>query len=312
MWNTADMAEHIRDAPEYGFHIPGGVPTFDWTTLKKKRDAYIKRLNGIYERNLEKDNCDYLSGTAKFLEPGKVEVQYADGSGTQILSAKHICIATGGYPTLPTNIPGYEHGIDSDGFFHLEKQPKRVAIVGAGYIGVEFAGIFNALGSETQLFIRYDSFLRTFDPMIQDVLMKEYEDVGIKIHKQSKDFSKVEKLDSGDLRIHYDTAEGKGTLDVDTLIWAIGRTPDVDELGLENIKVKRDLEKGHLLVDEFQNTPTEGVYAIGDITGKWELTPGKKPSFDRYLTLYSGHCSRSSLGRSSFWWREIPDCAARL
>jgi glutathione reductase (NADPH) len=274
MWNTADMAEHLRDAPEYGFHIPGGTPTFDWTTLKKKRDAYIKRLNGIYERNLEKDKCDYLSGTAKILEPGKVEVKFVDSDETKILSATHICIAAGGHPDLPKTIPGHELGIDSDGFFHLEKQPKRVAIVGAGYIAVEFAGIFNALGSETHLFIRQDSFLRTFDPMIQEVLMREYEEAGIKIHKRSKDFSKVEKLDSGDIRIHFDTIEGQGTMEVDTLIWAIGRTPDVKDLGLENIKVRTDPIKGHILVDDYQNTDTEGFYAIGDITGKWELTPG--------------------------------------
>ena len=276
MWNTADMAEHLRDAHEYGFHIPGGVPSFDWTTLKKKRDAYIKRLNGIYERNLEKDHCDYLSGTAKILQQGKVEVKFTDGSETQVLSAKHICIAVGGHPALPTNIPGYEYGIDSDGFFQLEKQPKRVAIVGAGYIAVEFAGIFNALGSETHLFIREDSFLRTFDPMIQEVLFKEYDENGIKIHQRSKDFKKVEKLESGELRIHYDTKEGQGTLEVDCLIWAIGRQPEVEGLGLENIQVKRDQE-GNVVVDDYQNTDTEGFYAIGDVTGKWELTPGSLP-----------------------------------
>src|SRR5579859_3614438 len=113
MWNTADMAEHLRDAPEYGFHIPGGVPTFDWPTLKHKRDAYIKRLNGIYERNLDKDKCDYLSGTGTLVEPGKVLVKFLDGSGTQTYSAKHICVAVGGRPDLPTSIPGYQHGITS-------------------------------------------------------------------------------------------------------------------------------------------------------------------------------------------------------
>src|SRR5436190_8010446 len=125
MWNTADMAEHLRDAPEYGFSIPGGVPSFDWGTLKKKRDTYIKRLNGIYERNLLKDKCDYLSGTATFLEPGKVEVKFLDGSESKVLTAKHICVATGGYPTIPEGVPGSEYGIDSDGFFLLERQPKR-------------------------------------------------------------------------------------------------------------------------------------------------------------------------------------------
>jgi glutathione reductase (NADPH) len=274
MWNTADMAEHVRDASEYGFHIPGGVPTFDWGTLKKKRDAYIKRLNGIYERNLEKDKCDYLEGTATFLEPGKVQVKFLDGSETKVLTAKHICVAVGGHPKSPAEIPGAEHGIDSDGFFRLEKQPKRVAIVGAGYIAIEFAGIFNALGSETHLFIRHNSFLRTFDPMVQEVLVKEYEERGIKLHRNSKPFSKVEKLDSGALRLHYNSSLGEGTIEVDTLIWAIGRAPETDQLGLKEINVKLDA-KGQIVVDQYQNSSVDGIYAIGDVTGQLELTPGK-------------------------------------
>src|SRR5579871_1239012 len=104
MWNTADMAEHLRDAPEYGFHIPGGVPSFDWTTIKKKRDAYIKRLNGIYERNVEKDHCDYLSADATFVGPNKVKIDYIDGSGSATLTGKHICIAVGGHPSFPDNV----------------------------------------------------------------------------------------------------------------------------------------------------------------------------------------------------------------
>jgi glutathione reductase (NADPH) len=273
MWNTADMAEHIRDSPEYGFSIPGGVPSFDWGTLKKKRDAYIKRLNGIYERNLEKDKCDYLSGTATFLEPGKVEVKFLDGSESKVLTAKHICIATGGHPNIPEDIPGSEYGIDSDGFFRLETQPKRVAIVGAGYIAIEFAGIFNALGSETNLFIRQNSFLRTFDPMIQEILMKEYEDVGIKIHRNSKAFSKVEKLDSGALKIHYKSDLGDGTIEVDALIWAIGRTPETEKLGLKEIGVSTN-KREQVVVDDYQNSSVEGIYAIGDATGQVDLTPG--------------------------------------
>jgi glutathione reductase (NADPH) len=273
MWNTADMAEHLRDSAEYGFSIPGGMPSFDWNCLKTKRDAYIRRLNGIYERNLDKDNCDYLAGTATLLEPGKVKVDYNDGSGAQILTANHICVAVGGYPTVPETIPGYEYGIDSDGFFRLETQPKRVAIVGAGYIAIEFAGIFNALGSHTDLFIRYDSFLRTFDPTIQQVLLKEYERAGINVHRNSKEFTKVEKLDSGALLIYYSSSKGEGTLEVDTLIWAIGRSPQTEGLGLKQLNIETD-SKGNIKVDQYQNSSVKGIYAIGDVTGRWELTPG--------------------------------------
>jgi glutathione reductase (NADPH) len=274
MWNTADMAEHLRDAPQYGFNIPGGVPSFEWPTLKKKRDAYIHRLNGIYERNLEKDKCDYLSGTATFIEPGKIEVKFLDGSESKIITAKHICVAVGGHPTIDHNVPGAQHGIDSDGFFELETQPKRVAIIGAGYIAVEFAGIFHALGSEVDLFIRQNNFLRTFDPMIQDTLIKEYEKNGITVHRESKPPKKIEKLPSGALNLHYESSLGEGTKEVDSLIWAIGRSPETEQLRLTEIGVKTD-KKGQIVVDQYQNSSVEGIYAIGDVTGQIELTPGK-------------------------------------
>jgi glutathione reductase (NADPH) len=145
--------------------------------------------------------------------------------------------------------------------------------VGAGYIAIEFAGIFNALGTETNLFIRQDSFLRTFDPMIQSVLMKEYEERGIKIHKRSKAFNRIEKLDSGALRIHYNSSFGEGTLEVDTLIWAIGRAPNTEDLGLKDVNIRLD-HVGQVAVDQYQNSNVEGVYAIGDVTGQVELTPG--------------------------------------
>jgi len=163
-------------------------------------------------------------------------------------------------------------GLTLMGFFRLEKQPKRVAIVGAGYIAVEFAGIFHALGSETNLFIRQKSFLRTFDPMVQEVLVKEYEGNGVKLHRNSKPFSKVEKLDSGAIKIHYSSDLGEGTIEVDTLIWAIGRTPETEQLRLKEIGVNTD-KKGQIVVDEFQNSSVPGIYAIGDVTGQVELTP---------------------------------------
>jgi glutathione reductase (NADPH) len=275
MWNTADMAEHLRDAPDYGFSIPGGEPSFDWTSLKKKRDAYIHRLNGIYDKNLEKDHCDYLSANATFLGPNKIKVDYIDGSGSQTITGKHICIAVGGKPNFPEDVKGSKLGIDSDGFFELEKQPRRVGIVGAGYIAVEFAGIFNALGSETHLFIRNENFLRTFDPMIQQVLLDEYKKRGVKIHAMYKNTKEgVEKLSDGSLKFWYDDVDGPGSsVELDTLVWAIGRVPLTKELALDKVGVKTK-PNGMVIVDDYQNTSTEGIYAIGDVTGKWELTPG--------------------------------------
>lgn len=244
---------------------------FDWATFKKKRDAYILNLNGIYERNLKNDKVEYIHGRATLTGKNEALVKLDDGSEA-IIRAKKILIATGGHPTKPKNVPGSEYGIDSDGFFELEQQPKKVALVGAGYISVEFAGMFNALGSETHLFIRHDTFLRNFDPMISESLTAEYERVGVKIHKKSQ-YDKVEKKADGKLTIHYRDANGSGVLeDVDTLIWAIGRTPEVEDLGLETVGIKQK-ESGNIVVDEYQNTTVENYYALGDVCGRAELTP---------------------------------------
>jgi glutathione reductase (NADPH) len=182
-------------------------------------------------------------------------------------------LAVGGHPTIPQNIPGSGYGINSDGFFEIEKQPKKVALVGAGYIAVEFAGMFNALGTETHLFIRHDKFLRTFDTMVQEVIVNEYERLGVHIHKNSSQ-SKVEKDEkTGKLALHYKDSNGEGKLeDVDELIWAIGRSPEVEDLGLDKAGVKQN-EKGQIIADEYQNTNVENIYSLGDVVGKVELTP---------------------------------------
>lgn len=240
--------------------------------FKSKRDAHVKRLNDIYAANLQKEKVEHIQGTARLTGKNTAEVLLEDGS-TQEIHAKKILLATGGRPIVPTGIPGSEYGITSDGFFDLEKQPKKVALVGAGYIAVEFAGMFNALGTETHLFIRYDTFLRNFDPMVQDKVTAEYERLGIKIHRQSSQ-TKIEKDEkTGKLTIHYNDSHGSGKLeDVDELIWAIGRTPEVEKLGLETVGIKQDA-KGQIMTDEYQNTNVENIYSLGDVVGKVELTP---------------------------------------
>jgi len=270
-WNAASIRETLRDAKSYGFNFEEVTP-FDWTIFKQKRDAYVKRLNGIYARNLDNDKVEYIHGHAIIKSKDEVEVTLDDGS-KQSIGFKKLLIAVGGHPTKPPkNIPGAELGTNSDGFFEIEKQPKKVAIIGAGYIAVEFAGMFHALGTETHLFIRYNTFLRTFDPMIQEKVVAEYERQGIHIHKCSS-VSKVEDLGDGWKRLHYKDKNGEGAVDVDALIWAIGRTPQTDGLGLEKLGVKLD-EKGHIVVDDYQNTNVENVYAIGDVCNKgFELTP---------------------------------------
>lgn len=205
------------------------------------------------------------------ISKNEAEVVLNDGS-KETIRAKKILLATGGHPNIPKGIPGSDLGITSDGFFDLEKQPKKVAIVGAGYIAVEMAGMLHALGSETHLFIRHDTFLRNFDPMIQEKVTEEYKRQGIHIHTRSKP-SEVEKSsDDGWLKLHYEDSAGPGTLDVDCLLWAIGRSPEVEDLGLDKAGVKQN-ERGQIIADDYQNTNVENIYSLGDVCGKIELTP---------------------------------------
>ncbi|CAG8719658.1 12329_t:CDS:2, partial [Funneliformis mosseae] len=158
---NGQLASQFINNLQYGFDLPS-IPNFNWNYLKQKRDAYIKRLNGIYSNNLAKDKVDYIEGKASFVSKNVLRVEH-NGSVEEI-EAKKILIATGGHPRIPHEIPGAELGITSDGFFDLEEQPKKVMVVGTGYIGVELAGIFNALGSNATLVSRSDEILRTFDP----------------------------------------------------------------------------------------------------------------------------------------------------
>lgn len=272
-WNAAAIAETLHEAASYGFQIKETAP-FDFKTFKHKRDDYVHRLNNIYARNLSKDKVEYLHGRAHLLDKNSAEVTLDDGT-RETIRAKNILIATGGHPNIPKNIPGAELGITSDGFFDLETLPKRVALVGAGYIAVEMAGMFHHLGSETHLFIRHETFLRTFDPMIQESIVDEYERQGIIIHRNSAQ-QKIEKLDGqpGWMRMHYTdkTAPDGSTIDLDCLLWAIGRSPEVEDLGLDKAGVKQD-ERGHVVADDYQNTSVDNIYALGDVCGKVELTP---------------------------------------
>ncbi|KAF2872588.1 glutathione reductase-like protein [Massariosphaeria phaeospora] len=270
-WNAAAIAETFRDAKAYGF---GGyeTPTFDWPQFKKKRDAYVKRLNGIYETNLNKDHIEHMKGRAKFVAKDEVEVAL-EGGGTQRIRAKHILIATGGRPKIP-DIPGKELCIDSDGFFDLEQLPKKIATSGAGYIGVEMSGMLHSLGSEVHFFIRQQKLLRTFDPMIQDTVTKEYERQGVNLHKGSQ-ITKVEDIGNGQKRVTYQETETKkeSTVEVDTVLFAVGRVPEIEDLHIKDFGIKLN-EANHVVVDDYQNTNIPNVYAIGDVSNSgFELTP---------------------------------------
>ncbi|KAF2278080.1 uncharacterized protein EI97DRAFT_283122 [Westerdykella ornata] len=270
-YNAAAIAEAFREAKAYGF---GGynTPTFDWPTFKQKRDAYVKRLNGIYENNLNKDGIEHIKGRAKFVARDEVEVAL-DGGGTQRIKAKHILIATGGRPHIP-DIPGKELCIDSDGFFELEQLPKSIATAGAGYIGVEMTGMLNSLGTECHFFIRGQTVLRQHDPMIQQVITREYERQGIHMHK-SQIITGVEAIGNGMKRVTYEDLSTKEqhSIEVETVLFAIGRVPEIEDLHVRELGMKLN-KKDHIIVDKYQNTSFPNVYAIGDVCDRgFELTP---------------------------------------
>lgn len=260
MFNAASLAEAAEDARGYGFDTHAGE--LDWAELKKRRDAYVTRLNGIYRKNLEVSGVQLIEGHARFAGPRAVTV------GGDTLEADHVLIATGGKPRLP-NIPGADLGITSDGFFELERKPRRVAIAGAGYIAVELAGIFNSLGSEVTLLLRRQQFLRRFDALLRDTLMDEMSQAGVNI-VSCIHLAQVERDATGCIDLVSD--DGTRHPGYDALIWAIGRDPSTDTLGVDAAGIALDAD-GHVQVDEWQDTNVKGVHAVGDVTGKWQLTP---------------------------------------
>jgi glutathione reductase (NADPH) len=259
----------MHHAHGYKFTDVPSAPKFDWASFKPQRDAYIKRLNGIYANNFDREGVEFHHGWARFTSPSSIEVTRPDGE-KYTLHGEHITIATGSEPTIPSDsvIPGASLGTSSDGFFALEDQPKSVAIVGAGYIAVELAGVFNSLGTETHMVIRGETVLRTFDPAIQDCLTPWMEKTGVKFHKGSK-VVKVEGQKGQTLTVFTDKGE---EVKVDCLIWAIGREASHKDMGVEEAGIKLD-SMGNIVVDEYQQTSVKGVYAIGDVQGKALLTP---------------------------------------
>ena len=260
MWYGAQVAETLhRYAGEYGFDVT--LNKFDFATLKANRQAYIDRIHDSYERGFDSNGVERVYEYAKFVDPHTVEV------AGERYTAPHILIATGGHALYP-NIPGSEYGITSDGFFELDEVPKRTAVIGGGYIAVEVAGVLNALGSDTHLFVRKDRPLRTFDKDIIDVLVDEMAKSGPTLHTHANATEVVKNADDS-LTISFDNGE---TVTVDCLIWAIGRAANTSGFGLEKTGVELT-ERGNIYSDAFENTSVPGIYALGDVTGKLDLTP---------------------------------------
>ena len=266
MFYGAQIAEAINHyAPDYGFDVD--VKKFDFAKLVESRQAYISRIHTSYDNVLAKNNVDVIRGFAKFVNKNTLEVTFDDGSTEQV-TADHILIATGGRPSIPA-IKGAEYGIDSNGVFALTELPKRTAVVGAGYIAVELAGVLNSLGVETHLFVRKHAPLRNFDPMMVETLVESMQQDGITLHTHAIPNEVVKNADGS---VTLKLEDGREQT-VDCLIWAIGREPTTDKINLHAAGVEANA-RGFVKVDKYQNTNVPGIYAVGDIIeGGIELTP---------------------------------------
>jgi len=260
MWYAGQISDALKYAHDYGFNT--SLKSYDWGRLVKNREAYIERIHAAYQRGFDANDVTLINGFAKFVDKNTVEVN------GELITADHITIATGGRPSIP-EIEGAEYGIDSDGFFALAEQPKSVAVDGAGYIAVELAGVFHALGTDSHLLVRKEKPLRAFDNMLSDTLVEQMAKHGPTLHNHSSP-ERIEKLADGNLMVHL--TNGKTIGPVEKLVWAIGREPAIDNINLELAGVELD-DRGFIKTDKYQNTNVDGIYAVGDNTGRAQLTP---------------------------------------
>ncbi|HFE37781.1 MAG TPA: glutathione-disulfide reductase [Gammaproteobacteria bacterium] len=260
MWNAANLVHSFHYAGSYG--IQATIEGFDWGRLVATRENYIKGINQWYHTYLSDSNIDLITGFARFINPRTV---VANG---KTYTADNIVISVGGEPIIP-DLPGAEFGISSDGFFELKQQPRRVVIIGSGYIAVEIAGVLNALGSEVSLLLRGQHILGRFDALMRETLTEEMINNGINILSCIK-LQSIQKNDQGKLTLQ--GGNGYQINDVDAVIWAIGRRPLSSRINLISAGIETD-RNGFIPTDDFQNTCIKGIYAIGDVTGRAALTP---------------------------------------
>jgi glutathione reductase (NADPH) len=255
----AHFGEDFEQASGFGWSL--GEANFDWATLIANKNREIERLNGIYRNLLTNSGVSLFEGHARIVDAHTVEVN------GQRHSAERILIATGGWPQIP-DIPGREHAISSNEAFFLKQLPKRVLVVGGGYIAVEFASIFHGLGAQTSLLYRGDLFLRGFDGAVREHLRDELNKKGLDLQFNA-DITSIARNADGSLAA---TLKDGRVLEADCVFYATGRRPMLDNLGLENVEVKLD-ERGYIKVDDLFQTSTPSILALGDVIGRVQLTP---------------------------------------
>jgi len=280
MWNAAELGSAQHDARDYGFSVePGSI---DWSSLKAKRDAYIERLNASYAANLAKRTVELVRARASFVDAHSVR------AGGRLLRADHIIIATGSRPRVPA-IPGAELGSTSDGFFELTRRPERAAVVGSSYIAIELAGILAGLGTRTTLVLRGDTALKSFDHMLGEVALTMLRGDDVEVVTNAIPAA-LRRAPQGALDL--EALDGRRLGPFDCVLWAIGRGALIEDLALERAGVGLDVQ-GFICNDTYQVSNVPGIYAIGDVSGRAQLTPvaiaaGRRLS-DR---LFGGHSGR--------------------
>lgn len=256
----AQFAEDLEDARQFGWDV--GDCTFDWVRLRDHVLNDVDRLNGLYTQTLESHGVEIFSESATIAGPN--EVKLASGKA---FSARHILVATGARPHVP-DCPGHELGITSNEAFHLDALPRRILIAGAGYIANEFAGIFHQFGSRVTLINRSETLLRGYDESLRDRLLQISVTKGIQFRFNAA-FRGIERTSEGCLRVEMTNHE---PIDVDCVMFATGRVPNTEGLGLGEVGVRLG-DKGEIVVDEYGKTSVESIYAVGDVTGRVQLTP---------------------------------------
>ncbi|MEX2248885.1 MAG: glutathione-disulfide reductase, partial [Parvibaculum sp.] len=257
---ASHFSEDFEEAAGFGWTV--GETSFDWKTLVTNKDKEIDRLNGIYIRNLEKAGVEIIASRAVLKDRHTVHLagEHRD------VTADKILIATGAAPFLP-DIPGIEHAITSNEAFHLEELPKRVVVIGGGYIAVEFAGIFNGLGVETVQLYRGSLFMRGFDDDLRDLLAEEMRKKGVDL-RMNCDIVEIARKD-GELRLKLTDGD---LIKTDCVMYATGRNPNTTDLGLEAAGIKLG-KAGEIIVDKYSKTSIDNIYAVGDVTDRANLTP---------------------------------------
>jgi len=256
---ASEYSEHFQQSKGFGWQ--SGPTPFDWATLRNNKTTEISRLNGIYDGILDNANVEIIKGRGKIIDQHTIEV-----SGRKY-TTERILIAVGGWPFIP-DFPGKEHAITSNEVFDLDSFPKRTIVVGGGYIAVEFAGIFNGLNSQVTQLYRGDLFLRGFDDEVRHFAAEEISKKGVDL-RFNTDVQSIEKQADGSLKV---TINDGSTIIADAVLYATGRKPKLDNLGLENVNIELT-DSGYIKANNHFQTSEDSIFALGDVTGGMELTP---------------------------------------